>query len=60
MIISAVLIPLFASAVFCSDVIELGDSNFSDGVKDEEIMLVEFFAPWYVKTLKLLSISQVE
>ncbi|XP_020620049.1 protein disulfide-isomerase A3-like [Orbicella faveolata] len=46
MIISAVLIPLFASAVFCSDVIELGDSNFSDGVKDEEIMLVEFFAPW--------------
>ena len=50
MIISTILIPLFASAVFCSDVIELGDSNFNDGVKGEEIMLVEFFAPWYVET----------
>ena len=48
MIISTILIPLFASVVFCSDVIELGDSNFNDGVKGEEIMLVEFFAPWYV------------
>lgn len=50
MIISTILIPLFASAVFCSDVIELGDSDFNDGVKGEEIMLVEFFAPWYVET----------
>ena len=46
MIISTILIPLFASAVFGSDVIELGDTNFDDGVKGEEIMLVEFFAPW--------------
>lgn len=40
-----VLVLLFA-AVFGSDVIELGDSNFKDGVADKDIMLVEFFAPW--------------
>ncbi|KAJ7384503.1 Protein disulfide-isomerase A3 [Desmophyllum pertusum] len=45
MIISTVLISLFASVAFCSDVIELGDSNFESGVQGD-IMLVEFFAPW--------------
>lgn len=30
----------------CSDVIELTDSSFASGVKDKDIMLVEFFAPW--------------
>lgn len=60
MIISTVLIPLFASAVFCSDVIELGDSNFDDGVKGEEIMLVEFFAPWYVKTQSCFRLATLD
>ncbi|KAL9986344.1 hypothetical protein ACROYT_G000482 [Oculina patagonica] len=32
--------------VLCSDVIELGDSDFDAKVKGEEIMLIEFFAPW--------------
>ena len=27
-------------------VIELDAANFDDGVADEEIMLVEFYAPW--------------
>lgn len=46
MIISTILIALFASVAVCSDVIELTDSTFASGVKDKEIMLVEFFAPW--------------
>ena len=37
---------LMASAVLCSDVIELTDENFASGTKDEDIMLVEFYAPW--------------
>lgn len=46
MIIFTILIALFASVAVCSDVIELTDSTFASGVKDKEIMLVEFFAPW--------------
>lgn len=35
-------------AAFCSDdVLDLTDSNFKDGVAGKDIMLVEFFAPWY-------------
>eukprot|EP00112_Aurelia_sp_Birch-Aquarium-sp1_P016266 Seg3673.1 transcript_id=Seg3673.1/GoldUCD/mRNA.D3Y31 product="Protein disulfide-isomerase A3" protein_id=Seg3673.1/GoldUCD/D3Y31 len=36
---------LFSSAL-AEDVIELSDSDFEKKTKDEEIMLVEFFAPW--------------
>ena len=49
MIVSGLLVSLFASAVICSDVIELGDDNFASGTEEKEIMLVEFFAPWYVR-----------
>jgi len=34
------------SACLASDVLDLGDSNFKDGVANQDIMLVEFFAPW--------------
>jgi len=37
---------LFIGTTIGSDVIDLGDSNFKDGVADKDIMLVEFFAPW--------------
>lgn len=59
MIFSTILISLFASAVLCSDVIELGDSDFSDGVKGQDIMLVEFFAPWYVCTISYFRLAQL-
>ena len=36
----------FSVAVFASDVIELTDADFDDKVKDQDIMLIEFFAPW--------------
>ena len=36
---------VFGIAV-ASDVIELGDDTFKAGVADQEIALVEFFAPW--------------
>ncbi len=29
-----------------SDVIELGDDNFTEETKNIDIMLIEFFAPW--------------
>ncbi len=29
-----------------SDVIELGDDNFTEKTKDVDMMLIEFFAPW--------------
>lgn len=34
------------STVFCSDVLDFGDSDFDDGVNRHDIILVEFFAPW--------------
>ena len=29
-----------------SDVIELDEDNFDDGIADLDIVLVEFYAPW--------------
>lgn len=46
MLSSIGLILCLAASAFCSDVIELTDSNFKEKTKDEGIMLVEFFAPW--------------
>lgn len=37
---------LFLGAAYCSDVIELTDSNFKEKTKDKDILLIEFFAPW--------------
>ena len=37
---------LFAVPVFASDVIELNDENFESEMKDKDMALVEFFAPW--------------
>ena len=31
-----------------SDVIDLDSESFSDGIANKDIMLVEFYAPWYV------------
>jgi len=30
-----------------SDVLEFNESNFESGVAEHDIILVEFFAPWY-------------
>lgn len=38
----------FLSAVLASDVIDLNPGNFNEIVNPESLMLVEFFAPWYV------------
>ena len=46
MILRTLLVTLFAKVAFCSDVIELSDDNFKSSTKGEEVMLVEFFAPW--------------
>lgn len=45
------MLRLFAVSILlkialASDVLELGDSDFKDGVTNQEIALVEFFAPW--------------
>lgn len=37
---------LLVGSITASDVLDLGDNNFKDGVANKEIMLVEFFAPW--------------
>lgn len=29
-----------------SDVIELDEANFDDGIADLDIVLIEFYAPW--------------
>ncbi|GAB6032387.1 protein disulfide isomerase [Chamberlinius hualienensis] len=41
-----VLLSLLISSAYCSDVIELHDSDFSNLVDGRDIMLVEFYAPW--------------
>lgn len=41
-----VLIVAILGAVFCSDVLEFTDNDFKSKVADEDIILVEFFAPW--------------
>ena len=38
----------FLAVASASDVLEYTDSNFESEIKDKEIALVEFFAPWYV------------
>jgi protein disulfide isomerase family A protein 3 len=43
---SLAILFMFVGATLCSDVLELTDSNFNNQVKDKEILLVEFFAPW--------------
>jgi len=40
------LLILLVGSITASDVLDLGDNNFKDGVANKEIMLVEFFAPW--------------
>ena len=40
------LLILLVGSITAEDVLDLGDSNFKDAVANEDIMLVEFFAPW--------------
>ena len=37
---------LLSATVFASDVIDLSDTDFDVKIQDEDIMLIEFFAPW--------------
>ena len=39
-------VALLASLAAASDVLELGDATFEDQVKEHEIILMEFYAPW--------------
>jgi protein disulfide-isomerase A1 len=43
---SGVLALALAATAVASDVIDLTPSNFESTVNNEELMLVEFFAPW--------------
>lgn len=43
-----VFVTLFGISL-ASDVLELGDDDFSTRVAETETTLVMFFAPWYVK-----------
>ena len=49
MIMRTLLVILFANVAFfaeSSDVIELSDDDFKSRTQEEDLMLVEFFAPW--------------
>ena len=48
MIRSVVVLLLVATAVAddASDVIELDADSFDEGIADEDMILVEFYAPW--------------
>ena len=35
-----------SACVIAEDVIELDADTFQDGIADEDIVLVEFYAPW--------------
>merc|ERR1711953_153266 len=37
---------MLLGVTLASDVLELGDDNFKDGVTGKDIVLVEFYAPW--------------
>ena len=45
---SSLFLASLAVAEGASDVIDLTPSNFQSVVNPESIMLVEFFAPWFV------------
>jgi len=40
------LLSTIVTITSASDVLELTDDNFQDGVKGKDIILIEFFAPW--------------
>ena len=40
-----------AAAVLADDVIVLTDADWEEGIKQHEVALVKFYAPWYVSTL---------
>ena len=49
MIMRTLIVILFANVAFfaeSSDVIELSDDDFKSRTQGEDLMLVEFFAPW--------------
>ena len=40
------LLLMFLGLAYASDVLELSDDTFKDGVSGKDIVLVEFYAPW--------------
>merc|ERR1711887_174926 len=46
MTMKGVVLLLLLGVAYASDVLELSDETFKDGVSGKEIMLVEFYAPW--------------
>lgn len=43
-----VILSLYATCCFASDVLELGDDEFATRVAETETTLVMFYAPWFV------------
>lgn len=43
----SLLLALCVALVTASDVLELDANSFESGVADKDIILVEFYAPWY-------------
>ncbi len=41
-----------------SDVLEFNDDNFNDKVAENDIVLVEFYAPWWVNTSHTVSFTR--
>ena len=46
-------------AALGSDVLEYTDASFEDGVKEHDVVLVEFFAPWLVGEAKFTLIIKI-
>ena len=42
------LFALLAGFTLASDVLEFTDDDFDSRIGDHDLILVEFFAPWYV------------
>lgn len=43
----AVISCAFVAFALSSDVLEFTDANFQDKVSEHDVILVEFYAPWY-------------
>ncbi len=48
MMLGVLFIAAFAAAARASDVLEYTDDDFDSKIGDHGLILVEFFAPWWV------------